>query len=390
MNICYVATDTNFSDRYGYSTHVVECVRNLYKLGNKVYLFTRSAPGIQLDEEDIHIFRGRGLNINRFIVLSHFLHTFFMLLRICKKNNIEIIYERYHPFGPGVIAGKILGLPTIAEVNGITYQEANLLGYLQKKIAIKCLKYLDRFGLFWPQRIVAVTHKMRSVLVEDNVVTNEDKIVVIENGANTDLFMPADKKFCRNKLDLSQGYHYVLFVGHLFPWHGLEYLIKSAPLILKELPDTKFLIVGDGMMKLELMMMVEKLNLQDKFIFKGSVPYDKVPAYINASDICVVLTIPLKSGCSPLKLYEYLACARPVVASRVDGVELLEKNCAGLLVEPKNPEMLANAVIRLLKDENLRNEMGKNGREIVMKEHSWYVVAKKIEVLCRQTIERFE
>lgn len=67
------------------------------------------------------------------------------------------------------------------------------------------------------------------------------------------------------------------------------------------------------------------------------VPYQKVPLYINASDICVTAKKSLKSGYSPLKLYEYMACGKQVVANRVNGFEILEKNKAGILVEPENP-----------------------------------------------------
>jgi len=74
-----------------------------------------------------------------------------------------------------------------------------------------------------------------------------------------------------------------------------------------------------------------------------------VPEYINASNVCVVPKIPLKSGHSPLKLYEYMACGKPVVASRISGFEILEQNNAGILVEPENPEKLAKAILKLLK-----------------------------------------
>jgi glycosyltransferase involved in cell wall biosynthesis len=126
--------------------------------------------------------------------------------------------------------------------------------------------------------------------------------------------------------------------------------------------------------------------VSDEFIFTGIVPYEEVSKYISASDICVVPKRQLKSGYSPLKLYEYMACGKPVVASRVEGFTILEQNNAGILVEPENPENIANVIIKLLNDEKLREELGRNGREYVVKNHSWESVAKIVAEVCEDAV----
>ncbi len=151
-----------------------------------------------------------------------------------------------------------------------------------------------------------------------------------------------------------------------------------------------FRVTSEGQMKEELVELVDKTGVSDKFIFTGTVPYEEVPKYINASDVCVVPKRPLKSGYSPLKLYEYMACGEPIVASRISGFEILEQQNAGILVEPENPEELAKAIIKLLKDEKLREEMGKNGREYVVKHHSWESVARKVAEVCESAIREYK
>ena len=122
----------------------------------------------------------------------------------------------------------------------------------------------------------------------------------------------------------------------------------------------------------------------------GRKPYDELPRYVAGIDVCInpYILDDIASGCSPLKLYEYMACAKPVVASRVCGFEVLESVGAGLLVSPDDPEELAGAVVSLLKDEGLREEMGKNGREYVVKSHSWESVAKRVLEVCESAASR--
>ncbi len=199
-----------------------------------------------------------------------------------------------------------------------------------------------------------------------------------------------DKEKVKEGLNLDRSIHYVCFVGNLAPWQGVEYLIMASPLILKEVPNTRFLIIGDGVMKKKLVEMVKELNLDNNFIFTGAVDYELVPKYINASDVCVAPKRPLKSGYSPLKLYEYIACGKPIVASRISGFEILEQQKAGILVEPENPLELAKAVLKFLKDEKIREEMGKNGREYVVEYHSWEVVARRVAEVCEDAFRELK
>src|SRR5690606_2863783 len=146
------------------------------------------------------------------------------------------------------------------------------------------------------------------------------------------------QEICRKELGLELETPYVCFVGNLAPWQGVEYLVKAAPSILSRFPECHFLIVGDGVMKDNLLKLCRELGVEDKFIFTGVVAYDRVPLYINASDICAapfILARNAKIGLSPLKLYEYMACGKTVVASNISGVsDVLEASGGGILVPP--------------------------------------------------------
>ncbi|HET8687695.1 MAG TPA: glycosyltransferase family 4 protein, partial [Methanosarcina sp.] len=214
---------------------------------------------------------------------------------------------------------------------------------------------------------------------------------VVSNGANTSLFKPLEQETCRQELGLDLEIPYICFVGNLAPWQGVEYLVKAAPSILFKFPGCHFLIVGDGVMKDDLFKLCSELGVEDRFIFTGVIAYDRVPLYINASDACIapfIFARNAKIGLSPLKLYEYMACGKPVVASNISGVsDTIEASGGGISVLPENPGALAEGVLNLLENPDLRTRLGSKGLSYVTENYSWYSVAEKVNEVCKSGLE---
>ncbi len=234
-------------------------------------------------------------------------------------------------------------------------------------------------------KIIVVTQKLKELLQSEYGVKS-DRIAVIQNGANTDLFKPMDIRKARDELNLSQNHYYICFVGLLMESQGVQYLLRGIPQILGQYPETRLLIVGDGPIKRDLVELAEQVGVSNKVIFAGSVPYRTVPLYINASDVCVVPKTPAISGYSPLKLSEYMACAKPVVASRLSGFEVLEHARAGILVEPENSPGLAVAITELIRNHELRKQMGESGRRYIVQNQSWESATKRVVDVCQSLI----
>ncbi|UCG69419.1 MAG: glycosyltransferase family 4 protein, partial [Thermoplasmata archaeon] len=240
------------------------------------------------------------------------------------------------------------------------------------------------------RRIVVVSHGLKKGLSEEYGLPSE-KILVIYNGANTDLFKPKSKQKCLEELKLSSGHRYLGFTGNLAPWQGVEQLIKIAPMILKKNPDIRFLIVGDGIMRNELKSLAKELEVQDKVIFTGFVPYEIVPTYINTFEVCMApfsgIERNVRYSFSAIKLYEYMACGRPLITTDVCGIkgEINELDL-GKVVKADDLNALASSTMELLDDKELQNSMGKRAREWVSKEHSWKNVAKRVEKVCQEVI----
>ena len=392
MNILFLSLNVNVKRRTGDAVHVRELVRNLAKLGNTVSLMAEynQEPDNELQtlykDPLISIYFNENI-INVRSRLNDFL-SLWACLKIAYKRSPDIIYERGSTFKIGAILSKILRIPFVVEINGIVEDEAKLLGtHINHQYTKKLRRNIRKLFFNSANKIVVVTSGIKEDL-QNKYHISPDKIVVIPNGANTDVFRPMDQIKAKEELGLNQNVKYVCFVGNLAPWQGVEYLIKAAPAVLAKVPESRFLIVGDGVVREELEIMVAKMDLQDNFLFTGSVPFEVVPKYINASDVCISVKKPVLPG-SPLKVFEYMACEKPVIATRKSayGFEILEEVGAGLLVNPENKEEVSNAIVDILHDSVKGHEMGIKGRDTVVKQYSWKNTATKVVDVCNSSIK---
>lgn len=260
-------------------------------------------------------------------------------------------------------------LPFIFEVRDLWPESLNGVGYGgENSLLGKALRVLARFLYRRSDHLVTVSSGLRDYLVQQCRVTPE-KVSVVENGVDVDLFAPASNSEGTRAVLGLQNRFVVSYVGTLGPSHGLNTLLEAAARLQHRLPDTRFLVVGEGGDKDLLAQSAAERRLAN-VLFLGQQPRERVPQLLGASDICLV---PLKKAdvfklVLPSKMFESMACARPVVLS-VDGVarQLLEESGGGLAIEPENAQALAEAVIRLHDHSELRMALGANARAYVVK-----------------------
>lgn len=303
----------------------------------------------------------------------------------------DVVYERRFLPKVSAVVSTLREIPAIVEINGLVEDEMKMQGKAPKRTLPPPLRdYLIRTIFRKVNRIVAVTDGLAEAMLRLYDVP-EDRIRVVENAANTSLFQPLNKTECRLRLGLPVGGRIVIFEGGLYPWHGVGILLQAFGLMDEDTKDVKLLIVGDGPCRGELQELSHSLGLGRRVIFVGRIPYDRVPTYIGAADVGVG---PFPSerneriGLSPLKIYEYVACGRPVVVSRIRGVaNWIEKEHLGLTAEPGNSADLARKLEEALTNESLANDMIIRGPAVVGKDHSWDSVANRILTLCSEVIE---
>ncbi|RXA19706.1 glycosyltransferase family 1 protein [Methanosarcina sp. MSH10X1] len=390
VNSIFLVYYGSFNTKSGSNVHILELLRNLKKYTD-IVLF---APGQKSVDRTLTGTKYVPVIDNKYLVQpSYEFMLSFYLLYSCIRSRPDVLYLRQNsfPFFP-IILCKVLRIPSIVEVNGLVLDELKVNPNSQS-FAYRVFSYLalrsEKFNYRHCDRIVSVTDKLKDELVRLYSVP-ENKIHVINNGANTDVFKPLDPEKMRTELRLESSKKYVCFVGHLAAWQGVEFLIQASPLILDKCPDAHFLIIGDGVMKDRLLETASDLGISDKFTFTGRIPYEQVPFYISAADVCAAPFIKernSKIGLSALKTYEYLACGKPIVASSIPGVQdLIESSGGGISVAPEDPEELAAAIVRLLSNKEIRDSMGKKGRRYVVENHSWDGVSRKILEICKDII----
>lgn len=386
MNILFLALDNNIKGRAGDAVHIRELAGALAKLGHNIYLI---AAETEDSPEELQFLEDQG-NVRMFFIKGkrHFknLSTISFCKKIARENPVNIIYERRFSAKIGHSLSKILKIPYLVEINGLTEIESKMQGKIRKQnILVKRVKKRFRRRFFMHSgKVVAVTEGIKEALISEYKLPSE-KIVVIHNGANVDLFREIDMIKCKRQLGLNINNRYVCFSGNLAPWQGLETLIKATPTLIEQIPEARILILGDGMMRGKLEGMVKELNMESRFIFTGWVPYNDVPTYINSSEVCVAPFVKQRI-CSPIKIYEYLSCGKPVIASFIRNLDFLKDTKSGILVKPDDPEDLGNALIEVMMNKNKSKEMGTRGRQYVINEHSWLSVAHKIAEACEGVI----
>jgi glycosyltransferase involved in cell wall biosynthesis len=202
-----------------------------------------------------------------------------------------------------------------------------------------------------------------------------EKISVVENGVETDLFNAKAETASENCLrkDLGvEGKFMVSYIGTMGNAHGLETLVAAAEQLQNSAAGIVFLLVGDGAEKEHLASLTRARGLTN-VRFVAEQPREKIPSYISASDACMVL---LKKNeifktVIPSKMLEFMSCGRPLILA-VDGQarKILEEAEAGIYVEPENFCALANAILRLAADPVLRETLGRNGRRHILQNFS--------------------
>ncbi|NHI95030.1 MAG: glycosyltransferase family 1 protein [Candidatus Lokiarchaeota archaeon] len=369
-------------------THVFELFSNLAKMSEISLIMPR--PTIEIPKrENIFVYAKYKIPIPFFNLLFLQIEQFCFLFKFCIQKKPNIIYSRFSYFSFATpIISRLFDIPLIIEINGILTDELKITrrSRIKYRISKFFLKLSELVNYSIAKKIVAVTPGIQNY-IQMNYNYKHDDIEIIPNGVNSDLFKPIEPIVAKNCIGLEERKRYIGFTGNLAGWQGLESLIQAVPKILKVYPNVHFIIVGEGQLKQDLIDLTEQLQISDKITFTGAVPYEKVPYYINACEICVVFKKSIQSGYSPLKLFEYLSCGRPVVASNVPGFEIIEDFDAGLLAESDNIEDLSSKIITLLENDLLRSKMGKNGRELVINEYTWEASAKKIIRIGHQIIK---
>jgi colanic acid biosynthesis glycosyl transferase WcaI len=221
------------------------------------------------------------------------------------------------------------------------------------------------------QHIVVVSPPFKDYLITHWNVPR-DKISIVENGVEANLFSPQNSDSELRRMLGIEDKFVVCYIGTLGMAHGLKTVLEAASRLQHTAPEVVFLLIGEGAEKSRMMSVARERRLNNvRFLHQQ--PREQIPAYICASDACLVT---LKKNeifktVIPTKMLEFMSCARPVILG-VDGQarRIVEDARAGIFVEPENSEQIANAITQLSSSGELRELLGRNGRRHIIQHFS--------------------
>lgn len=361
----------------GQAVHIGEFVEALRTLGHDVVLV--EPPGYRrarFGEEPTALASIKN-RVPKFlyelIELAYNVPAYFRLRQAYGRAAPDLIYERYSLY---LLAGIWLrlnhGIPLLLEVNSPLAQERATFGGIGLR---RAAAFLEAWTWRNADHVLPVTEVLAGKIIAAGVPAN--RITVVANGINAERFARiADT--ARAKAELGLGGKLVLgFTGFMREWHRLDSvldLLASGDVP----PELHLLLVGDGPARATLERQAKKLGLDSRVTFAGMVDHREITTFIAAFDIA--LQPAAIDYASPLKLFEYMAQAKAIVAPNQPNIrETLTHDVDALLFEPGNNAVMASAIARLARDAPLRDRLGNNARTtIIERRMTWTDNARRV------------
>jgi glycosyltransferase involved in cell wall biosynthesis len=383
--VLYTAFDIVPSPK-GASTHILHNIRGLVNSQFDVQLLTPN-DGLLPPEDEIE-----GARITR--VSQDLSQTFLaravhfgkvVLAHLALHPNYDVVHYRNIWDGLALAQNKKrFGYKTLFEVNGLPSIELKYHYPGIDSVLLAKIKEQELATLHLSDAIVCPSNVTRDYIASlgldpsTSLRTGRKRVTVIPNGVSPSDFPPSPLPSRDGRVPA------LLYIGTLADWQGLDVVIKALPKILEQ-QAVRLQIVGRGRARQRKLLskQIRKLGVEDSVVVRSAVPHHEVPALIAESDICLA---PLglndrnvTQGACPIKVLEYMASSRPLVASNMPIVrELVREDVDALLFSPNDPADLARQVLVLLNDFELSKRLSDSATERALTKFTWHAAQKKL------------
>jgi glycosyltransferase involved in cell wall biosynthesis len=310
---------------------------------------------------------------NKFI---RYFSSFLRYLKIAKNvmaSTPQICHVHNFPF---LFSGILVKLFTKSKLIYDAHEDYASLRYPDNSLFI----YLCRMVELWlvklfVDRVITVNESLRSYFSESGV-----KTYTIMNLPIVDVH-PSDSE--KEPLTLFTHDFTIGYIGHIIADRGYETLIPICRHLIGSTENSiKFLIVGGGPFKKKFEEIIKKSKLQDYFIMTGEVDYTQIPTFLKRIDAGLILFKPTCYNniiATPNKLFEYMSVGKPIIASNLPEIKkIVEEVGCGVLVDPTNPEEIADKIMYLLNNPKKAEKMGKKGQKAFEDKYNWKVESEKL------------
>lgn len=273
----------------------------------------------------------------------------------------------------GLHAGAHFNSPVVVFVDAPVVWEAKQWGTKRPGWGWATQKWGELDKLKRADVVACVSQEVAEQLAQLGI--SQERLIVTPNAVDVTRFNPqrATNSKVRESLQIAENDVVIGWVGTFHSFHGLDMLLEAFSEVSREHPNIRLLLVGDGQQRPEIGRRAAELGLSDLLLMPGAVPHTEMPGYIGAMDICVLVD-PGHSTFhySPMKLQEYLACGRAVIAPKSgEMARLLRHGKEALLVTPGDKTALSTAILGLVRDSSSRDQLAKAAADFSEKAHTW-------------------
>jgi glycosyltransferase involved in cell wall biosynthesis len=389
VKVCILTTSFPLYEGIAVGIHVIEQARHLVKLGVEVDVLAPHHQGAKeqemIDGIQLHRFRymwpeglqtlcyGAGIPTNLknsgWARLQLPIFLFFLLLNTLRyARQSDLIHAHWSLTGlVAVLAGKLLRKPVVLMMHGAE------LFVLKGNPLIK-------FILQQADYVLSNSSFTQSKILE---VVTPRKYQIIAPGVDVNRFRPIEPSvFYQREPDIPKDRPLVFSLGKFIERKGFPYLLQAMAELSQE-PAPFLMIGGRGPLKEKLQAQARSLGIAERVKFLDYIPDEAIPAYYSAADVFILPSVVDERHDTEglgVVLLEAMACQTPCVASRVGGIpDAVTDGVTGFLIEPAKPEEIAHKVRQLLTDDDLRLQMGMQGRQMMQKAFSWQAKARSIK-----------
>ena len=381
IRIAYVLTELSGGRPGGGATHKAGFCKGLLAGGHlPTVMVCQDVPGLTSVVKDYHILHAPVLP-NVFPMTLGILANNIMFARqayrVLKRSGTDVVCQRHNQMNySGALISRLLRVPFVLEYNSPANWKAAVADRMNPVLG-QLSRFIERINVAAADRIMVVSDVLKQQLVQRGIPPA--KVVVNPNGADAEMFHPGvDPLPVRRRLQLD-GKIVVGFAGHHNSnntWHGTKYLAQAVRKVAAQRKDIQFLFIGDqGVVDL-VTPIVEAEGTSSTVTFACSIPYPGMPGHYAACDILVSPHVHMADGStffgSPIKIFEYMAMGRPIIASGIGQLaELLKDHENALLTNPGDVDGIADAILVLAADARLRQRLGAASRATCLGRCTW-------------------
>ena len=385
----------------GHHVTVVTCAPNhpqgVVYTGYKNKLYQREEiDGVNVIRLWTYVTANEGFFKRTLNYISYMLATIVAIPFLPKSDVVLSTSPQFFNGLAGFVVSRLKRAPWVLEIRDLWPESILAVGAINNKTVIRTLQYLEMFAYRNADQIIPVTDAFKKYMVNKGI--DKEKIKVIKNGVDLSFYKDSPDndstvlrvvekdKTALLEIDLT-GKFVASYVGTHGMAHHLETVLEAANQ-LKDQPNIIFLLVGDGAERNILLERKQKMLLNN-VIMLDQQPKSMMPMLWQVSDVSMVLLkkSELFKTVIPSKIFESLAMKKPIVLGvQGESQEIIEAANAGICIEPENYEQLANAVLSLYENPQLRKEYGNNGKSYVETNFNRKLLARKYLNVLEQVI----